>query len=53
MRFFYINVFRFCITFLGHLYLWEHGKESQMKIGQLIKYEENFHKDSDKILVHQ
>ena len=53
MRLFHINGYRFCITFLGHLYLWEHRKKSQMKITQLFKYQENFHKDSHKILVNQ
>ena len=50
---FYIFDHKFCITFLGHLYLWEDGKKSQMKINQLIKNEHNFNEDSHKILPYQ
>ena len=53
IRAFYIFHYKFCITFLGHLYLWKHGKKSQMKINQLIKYEHNFNEESHKILPYQ
>ena len=51
-RFFYINDNRFCITFLLHLYLWEHKKKYEMKINQLIKDQESFREDSDKSLLY-
>ena len=53
IRVFYIFDHKFCITFLGHLYLWEHEKKSQMEINQLIKCEHNFNEDSHKTLPYQ
>ena len=48
-----INDYRFCVVFLGHHYLLEQGEISQININKLIKYQENFHEDSHKILVYQ
>ena len=48
-----MNDYRLCITFLGHFYLWEYGKKAQMKINNVIIYQETFHEDSHQILVYQ
>ena len=52
-RFFYINDYRFYITFLGHVYLWKDGIKSQMNINKLLLCQENFPVDSEEIILYQ
>ena len=48
-----INDYKFCITFLGHLYLWKHGRKPQMNTSKLILYQQDFREDFNKIRLYE